>query len=61
MTQSPAPGADLDRTLYRARLAELAQLLRERAPSAWCRAGVPGVTCGCYRCAALRICHGSLD
>jgi len=49
----PAPGHELDAVVLRAQLAEIALILRERAPvGAWCQGGGG---CQCYACAIRRI------
>jgi len=49
----PVPGHELDAVVLRAQLAEIALILRERAPvGAWCQGGAG---CGCYACAIRRL------
>lgn len=57
MTQAPAPGADLDRAVLRAVVAQLEAIIRDRAASAWCTARWRLAPCVCWRCTALRLCR----
>lgn len=58
--QHPAPGADQDRVILRAQMAQLETLIRERTSSAWCTAHWRVRPCGCFKCSALRLCRYAL-